>query len=328
MENQDGFFPYDPKYFQNLSPELQERIKKLHIPPNWTNVQVAWDPYASIQAIGFDSKGRKQYIYHQTHIQKAEKRKFLRIYQFALQVPRLNQILQKDNQLPIYHQKRVIALMLQLVRDYQLRVGKEVYARKNRSYGISSLRCRHVKIDHGTAYLDFRGKSGKRLRFVIRNPFYVENIKMLLRLCKNKNDHLFRYIQDVPIGHNGHIGQIKIKNITDRDLNAYLQKNLGKLFTVKDFRTYGANLYFVMALIHISRQRRPNSRKNIKRNILYALRVSAHKLKHTENISKKSYVMKFILDYYQSHPQYFIEHLTDPPDKILLHLFKIYQSYD
>lgn len=149
----DGFIYYYFDNDQQVSERDLERINKLRIPPAWTQVWIARDPESPIQAIGKDAKGRKQYRYNEVHIQDAEKEKFKRLYDFIKAMPKLDKSLAKDNNLPFYNKNRIISLMLQMVRDYNMRVGKEVYARQNKSYGISSLRKNMSKFLQELSYL-------------------------------------------------------------------------------------------------------------------------------------------------------------------------------
>lgn len=294
-----------------------DRIKKLKIPPAWQNVWISQDSNSSIQAIGTDQKNRKQYRYHQVHIQKAEKEKFIRMYNFIKAIPKLNKALSEDNNLPIYDKNRIISLMLQMVKDYQLRVGKEVYAKKNRSYGISSLRKKHVKISPNHINLRFKGKSNQKLHFTIKNDFYIKSINMLMKLA---GDHLFQYV-----GTDSNNNE-KIYHVTDRDLNRYIQENMGAEFTIKDFRTFGANLYYIQSLLSETRKRTPKNKKITKKNIISALKSTALRLKHTGAVSKKSYVMNFATELYQNNPEYFVEHKNDSPILVLLDLLKMYKK--
>lgn len=309
------FYIYTKK---EVSQKDLDRIKKLKIPPAWTDVWISRDPNSPIQAIGKDSKGRKQYRYHQVHIQKAEKEKFLRMYNFIKSIPKLDRVLARDNNLPLYDKNRIISLMLQMVKDYQMRVGKEVYAKKYRSYGISSLRKKHVKFGQGVIYLKFKGKSKQRLHFTIRNDFYIKSIKLLMKL---KGDHLFQYIEMDDLGNE------KVKNITDRDLNRYIQDNMGEDFTIKDFRTYGANLYFIRSLLAETKKRTPKDRKIIKKNIVNAFKTTARHLKHTGAVSKKSYVMNFSVELYQNSPEFFVENKNEDPNDFLIKLLDMYKKY-
>ncbi len=315
----DKFIYYYIDNGKEVNEKDLERIHKLRIPPAWTNLWISRDANSSIQAVGHDIRGRKQYRYSNVHIEEAEKEKFLRLYQFIKSIPNLNKQFEHDNHLNIYDKNRVIALMLQIIRDYQLRVGKEVYARENRSYGISSLRKNHVKIVPGAIILRFKGKSNQQLHYTIRNPFYVHSIKLLMRL---EGDKLFQYV-DI----NSNNGVENIRHITDKDLNEYLQKYMGDIFTTKDFRTYGANLYFINALLHETQLRSPRDRKTIKQNLLNAFKITASKLKHTGAVSKKSYVINFAVELYQNSPELFVKHKSMDPTRFLLGLLQLYKRH-
>lgn len=239
------------------------------------------------------------------------------MYNFIKAIPKLDKVMLEDNNLSFYKKNKIISLMLQIVRDYQLRVGKEVYAKKNRSYGISSLRKKHVKIESGVIYLNFKGKSSQRLHFTIKNDYYIKSIKMLMKL---DGDHLFQYISA------DDNNTEKIMKVSDRDLNKYIQDNMGQGFTIKDFRTFGANLYFVRSLLLETKKRTPKNRKIIKKNIINAFKSTARQLKHTGAVSKKSYVMNFAVELYQNNPELFIDHKNEDPTKFLVHILKLYRK--
>jgi DNA topoisomerase-1 len=294
-----------------------KRIHKLRIPPAWINVWISSDPLTTIQVIGTDTKGRKQYIYNEIHIKEAEKQKFLRLIDFIKRIPILDKSLEKDLSLPIYSKNRVIVTMLYIVKKVHMRVGKEQYARTNKSYGISSLKKKHVFISSN--YKDdvirfrFKGKSNQRLSYTLYDHEIKRHIHILLKL---EGDKLFQYIDE----HN------YIRKVSDTDLNEYIKENMGEQFTIKDFRTYAANLYFIETLLRETRKRTPKNQKIIKKNIKIAFMKTAKHLKHTKSISKKSYVMNYILDLYQSSPIYFIERKHSNSNRVLLELLQNYKK--
>ena len=313
----DGFIYSYIDTKEEITKRDLDRVNKLRIPPAWTNVWVSRDPESSIQVVGTDAKGRKQYRYHQVHIDLAEKDKFFRMYHFIKSIPKLDKIVSQHNNLPMYEKNRILSLMIQMIEDYNMRVGKEVYARENKSYGISSLRKKHVKFGPGVVYLDFKGKSNQRLRFTIANDFYISSIKMLMKL---EGDHLFQYIStDEDLNE-------KIMIVRERDLNKYVQEFMGEEFTVKDFRTYGANKAFINALLNETKKRTPKNRKTIKKNIVNAIKSTARQLKHTGAVSKKSYVLNFAIELYQNDPEFFVENKNEDPTNILLRLLKLYEK--
>jgi DNA topoisomerase-1 len=305
----DGYKYFYVKNKKQVSKDDLERIKSLKIPPAWNNVWVSGKKYSDIQAVGVDSKGRKQYKYNEKHAIEAEKKKFSRLYNFIKDTPKLNKILQKHIQLPVYNKNKVIATMLILVKKLHFRVGKEQYAKENKSYGISSLKKSHVKFDKDLIKFDFKGKSNQRLHYSLRSNEIKTHLQMLLKL---EGDKLFQYIDD----------DDKIKRVTDTDLNQYIQKYMGKEFTIKDFRTYGANYHFIQALLHEIKKHSDN----IKKNILNAIKTTAKFLKHTKNISKKSYIMSYTIDLYTKNPEFFISRKFDDPLSVLLDVLKLYRK--
>lgn len=290
-----------------------ERINKLKIPPAWENVWIAIDKENAIQAMGVDNKNRKQYRYHELHIQEAEEQKFLRLLEFIKSIPKLEKSMKKDETLGIYSKDRVIMTMLSIVKAVHMRVGKECYAQTNKSYGISSLKKIHAKIENGKVIFRFKGKSNKRLSYSIDDHDIILHLKMLMKL---QGEKLFQYIDE----------NENIRRVTDTDLNQYIQENMGKEFTCKDFRTYAANHYFIKSVLAETQKRLPKQKNIIKKNILNALKKTAYYLRHTKAISQKSYVMKFGVDMYMNNPSYFIERKNDDPNEVLLDLLKLYKK--
>lgn len=291
-----------------------ERINKLRIPPAWTEVWVSRDNKSNIQAIGIDEKGRKQYRYHEIHIQEAEKQKFLRLIDFIKNLSKLEEFIRQHKKNPIYSKFRVISTMLMIVKETNMRVGKEQYARENKSYGISSLKKNHMKIVGDVINFRFKGKSKQRLSYTIRSPELKHHLSLLLKL---EGDKLFQYIDEETD---------TIKKITDSDLNEYIQQHMGEQFTIKDFRTYAANQHFISALLNETKKRTPKNEKVIKKNILKAIKTTARNLKHTKSISKKSYILNFAIELYRTNPEYFIDRKYDNHMDVLLDILKLYKK--
>jgi DNA topoisomerase-1 len=312
-------------YINNDEPVNQrdlDRILKLKIPPAWTNVWINRDHHASIQAIGVDSKGRKQYRYHQVHIDTAEKNKFLKMIKFIKLLPKLSYHLDQHKKLDIYDKNHVIAFMIHLVKEHHMRVGKEVYAKKNKSYGISSLRKKHVKFAPKKIILRFKGKSNQKLHYTINNASDVNYIKMLMKLKGEKSDKLFQYIIIDEFNDQIHT----IHGVTDSDINQYIHNHMGDEFSIKDFRTHAANVHFIRTLLSETRKRLPSNPKLIKKNLLRAFKSAAHHLKHTKHVSKKSYVMNFATEMYQNDPTFFIKLKDSDPNDVVLQLLELYRK--
>jgi len=314
----DGIYKKDNEYFyintnKKISQIDKKRIINLHIPPNWKNIWINTKKNDKIQVIGIDEKNRKQYIYHKSHIEKAEHEKFIKLLDFVEKIPKLDKAINMHNYLSPFDKNKVIATMLLLVKLLHLRVGKEQYARENKSYGISSLKKKHFKIKNNLIKLKFKAKSKQNVTY----NFYNDMIKQhLLKLLTLEGEKMFQYIDE-----NNYI-----RKITDLDLNEYIKHYMGNKFSIKYFRTYAANFHFINALLSETRKRKPKNSRIIKKNILHSIKTTAHYLRHTNAISKKSYILKFIIDYYVENPNYFIERKNDNSTKILIDLLKKYKS--
>jgi DNA topoisomerase-1 len=305
-------------YFYNFNLKTvnendKERIKKLRIPPSWNNVWISTDPLATIQAIGMDNKGRKQYKYHKEHIEKAEKKKFIRLLNFIKKLPKLDKSIEEDKNKNIYSKKRVITTILTIIKELHMRVGKEEHAKKNKSYGASSMKKNHVSLGIDTVIFRFKGKSNQKLHYTLKNIAIKNHIKNLLKLNGEK---LFQYYDS----------KGKIRRIFSSDINYYIQNSIGSEFSVKDFRTYAANLHFIQILLNETQIRNPKNPRAIKKNLKKALDKTAKHLKHTKSISKQSYVANFSIDLYNSDPAFFVKRKFKNPRDVLIELLEIYKE--
>ncbi len=289
------------------------RIKQLKIPPQWIDVWISIDSNAKIQAIGTDSKERKQYIYHNNYLELAEKKKFIKLLDFIKALPNFNQIIEKHSKLHIYNIIKVITTMIKIVNLTYMRVGKEQYAQHNKSYGISSLKKSHMKIAGDIVTFNFMGKSKQRLNYVLRDPDIRSH---LLILNKLDGDKLFQYIDE----------NNKVRHITDLDINTYIQQYMGTAFSIKDFRTYASNYHFISSLLLETQKRLPKNQKIIKKNIMKSLEKTAKFLKHTKAISKKSYVMNYIIELYMNDSDYFVKRKYNEPREVLIELLNMYKK--
>ena len=298
-----------------VSDEEQIRINKLGLAPAYEDVWVSDDPNTKIQATGLDAKGRKQYRYTQIHVADAGTDKFLRLYKFIKVIHKLNEAIDADIKGELYSKNRTIAIMLNIVKELNIRVGKECYAKTNKSYGISSMKKSHVKIDETKliAKFNFKAKSNKQVQYTLSNK---EIVKELINLMNLEGEKMFQY--KTPSN--------DILKVSDVDLNQYIQSNIGKEFSCKDFRTYAANFYFVKALIKETRYRNPTDQKTAKKNLSLAQENTAYYLRHTKSISKKSYTMDLIRDTYMSNPDYFIQNKNKQPLTVLIELLKMFKE--
>jgi len=321
LSEKDGkkeFSYYHIKDQKEANEKDLDRIKKLLIPPSWDDVWISSDSSSLIQATGIDSKGRKQYRYTSSHTSEAEKKKFARLYKFIGSMSKLDKVMEDHSKLNLLAKEKVIQTMLSIIKKLHIRVGKEVYARKNKSYGITSLRKKHLKIieenEGKYAKLNFKAKSKMRVTYAIKDLDIINHIEVLMKL---DGERLFQYVDE----------NNKLRIISDVDLNQYIQKYMGEEFTVKDFRSYASNFYFIKALLDETRKRIPNTNKKIKKNILNAIKSTAYHLRHTKAISKKSYILEYAINLYRVNPKFYIDRKNEKNiDAIVLELLNMYKE--
>jgi DNA topoisomerase-1 len=301
------------RHIKNKKPVTDQeltRIKALKIPPSLKHVWISGDPKTDIQVVGVDAKGRKQYRYSDKYLKMAERRKFMRMFEFIKQLPRLNKIMGQHKSLSSYSKNHVITTMIKLVQDLHFRVGKEQYAKQNKSYGVSSLNKVHIKIQGDMIQFRFMGKSKQQLQYTYHNQEIANHLKILRKLTGIK---IFQYVDETG----------NVKRVTDMDLNEYIQTNMGDEFTIKDFRTYAANYHFIEALLE---EINFNGNTAVKKNITTAFKVASEKLSHTVSIAKKAYIMPFTINLYMEHPEFFVARRDDNPKKVLIDVLNLYKK--
>ncbi|WP_052338518.1 DNA topoisomerase IB [Luteimonas huabeiensis] len=212
-------------------PETLARIRALAIPPAYTDVWICPHPRGHLQATGRDARGRKQYRYHPQWAQARGLGKFERVIAFGRALPRLRRRLRADLRLPGFPRDKVLAIVVSLMADTLVRVGNEAYASSNRSYGLTTLRNRHVDfLRGGRARLKFRGKGGQEHDLEIDDA----RLAKLVRACQElPGQALFQYRGD----------DGTLQPVSSGDVNDYLREAMGEQFTAKDFRTWGGTVH-------------------------------------------------------------------------------------
>lgn len=215
------------------------RIRALAIPPAYTQVWICLDPHGHLQATGRDARGRKQYRYHPDWARVRGDGKFGRLVAFGKALPRLRRHLRSDMALPGFPRSKVLALVVALIADTLVRVGNSEYARSNRSYGLTTLRNRHLEfVRGGRARLKFRGKSGQEQEIALDDRRLVK----LVRACQQlPGQALFQYRDDAGA----------LQPVDSGQVNDYLRQAMGEAFTAKDFRTWGGTLAALQALARL-----------------------------------------------------------------------------
>ena len=208
------------------SAEVHQRITEYVIPPKWTDVWIASDPRAYLQVTGRDKKGRKQYIYHPDYVAFRQRLKFARVASFAERLPALRREIAVQLRRRTWDRERMLALMVHLLDQTKLRIGNERYLARNKTFGLTTLRRKHLKRQPGGLALDFKGKSNKFRHVAVED-------KRLRRLLREVSDlpgyRLFSY----------RTSDGKREELHSQDVNDYLREHLGEGYSAKDFRTWG-----------------------------------------------------------------------------------------
>jgi DNA topoisomerase-1 len=216
--------------------EVIARIQSLAIPPAWKEVTIATSSKARVQARGRDAAGRSQTIYSQAYRLQQEKLKFDRILRFADRLPALRRRIDTDIKRKRLSKDKVLACIVKLIDQSYFRVGNDIYAKEHQTYGITTLRSKHLTIQNNTVIFDFIGKSGQAHVKKIQDRQLVSIIK---RLDELPGYELFRYQDEKGAMHDLH----------SSDVNAYIKQHMGEEFTAKDFRTWGGTLLATAALL-------------------------------------------------------------------------------
>ena len=258
------------------------RIHSIVIPPAWREVWISPDPNSHLQATGRDSRRRKQYRYHPGWRSERDRSKYDRIIAFGRALPMIRQQVSRDLRKPGLGRDRVLAVLVRLLEISAMRIGNEIYAHANGSYGLTTLRDRHVSTSGATIHFRFPGKSGHRYLIDITHPGLARLVKRYRAL---PGQDLFQYLDEA--------GQVR--GVTSADVNAYLRGITGQSFSAKDFRTWSGTVLAALAL----REFHPaDSAAKARRNIVRAVHRVAEHLGNTPAVCRKSYIHPAIFDSY------------------------------
>ena len=260
----------------------RQRILSLAIPPAWTDVWICPDPKGHIQATARDAKGRKQYRYHPDYRESRERSKFRRILELSEVLPSIREQAETDLRAPELSRRQILATAVQLLDKTLIRVGSDEYARENRSFGLTTLRSRHVKIEGSELRFTFRGKSGVQHALSVRD----RRISRIIQRCQDlPGQELFQYID--PEG--------RRITIASDDVNAYLREIAVSDVTAKDFRTWGGTM---LAGTELRSMGPTLTKRDATGNINAALDAVAQRLGNTRAVCRKYYVHPALLDAY------------------------------
>ena len=258
------------------------RIRALAIPPAWTDVWICPREDGHIQATGRDARGRKQYRYHARWRQVRDEAKYRRMVAFGQALPLIREWTERDLARPGLPREKVLATVVRLLETTLIRVGNDEYARENKSFGLTTMRDRHVAVDGSRLTFAFRGKSGKKHRIDLKD----RRLAGIVRRCREIPGYeLFQYVDE----HGGR------QAIDSADVNEYLRAATGQDFTAKDFRTWAGTVLATLALQEFESF---DSQAQARRNVVRAIENVAERLGNTPSVCRKCYIHPAVLDAY------------------------------
>jgi DNA topoisomerase-1 len=259
-----------------------KRIRSLAVPPAYKDVWICLDPRGHIQATGRDDKGRKQYRYHPRWREVRDSNKYEHMLEFAAALPALRERITADMARRGLPREKVLATVVHLLETTLIRVGNADYAKQNKSYGLTTLRDRHVRIEGGELRFEFKGKSGKTWKLRLHD----RRIARVVKACQDiPGQHLFQYIDDGG----------ERQQVTSADVNAYLREATGRDVTAKDFRTWHGTVLAAMALREFELV---DGQAKAKKNIKAAIERVSARLGNTPTICRKCYVHPEVVNAY------------------------------
>ncbi len=261
--------------------ELQ-RIRALAIPPAWKNVWICPNPRGHIQASGRDARGRKQYRYHSEWRKIRDETKYDRLIAFGQALSCIRERVNADLSLPGLPREKVLAVVVRLLDALSIRVGNEEYARENKSFGLTTLRNRHVEISGTNIYFHFKGKRGIEHKVSIRD----QRLARIIKQCQDLPGHeLFQYLDE----------EGKRVPVDSDDVNEYLRRVTGEEFTAKDFRTWAGTVIAACALMELGEV---ETQTQAKKHVSQAIEAAAKHLGNTSTICRKCYVHPEVINSY------------------------------
>ena len=262
-------------------PEILKRIQGLAIPPAWSDVWICPRPEGHLQAVGRDARGRKQYRYHAQWRQVRDETKFHRMAAFGQALPKIRRKVARDLKSKELTRDKVLATIVRLLETTFIRIGNREYAKQNDSFGLTTLRNQHVRIQGSKVQFYFRGKSGVKQSIDIENPSLARIVRRLKDL---PGYELFQYYD----------ADGELRAIGSTDVNAYLREASGDDFTAKDFRTWAGTMLAAKALAGCPFSTATEARKNV----TDAVASVATSLGNTAAVCRKCYIHPAILDSY------------------------------
>lgn len=279
-----GFAYYDTRRNLVKDEKWKEWFRSLVIPPAWTEVEISSNKSADLLVTGRDAKGRKQYIYHPRFREKKAGEKFDRIVGFADRLEHMRRVTGQHLRKQKLTREKVLAVMIRLLESAFFRPGSEIYTKENNSYGLTTLRSKHLSIEGDEMVFSYKGKAGKEQERQIVDARLTKIVKELDEL---PGYQIFKYLDTD--------GQIV--KVNSEDLNAYIHEHMGKEFSAKDFRTWAGTMVAAIALDELGAVEEDDQKK-LDENIRVAVIRVSEKLGNTPAIARSSYIDPRIIEEY------------------------------
>ncbi|HUQ98246.1 MAG TPA: hypothetical protein VM166_02260 [Gemmatimonadaceae bacterium] len=277
-----GFNYIDPDGQVIRAPELLSRFKALVIPPAWTDVWICPHADGHLQVTARDARGRKQYRYHPGFRQHRDGTKFERMFELSDVLWKIRERVESDITLPGLARDKVMATVVWLLETTLIRIGSDEYAKSNKSFGLTTLRRRHVAVKGNELRFEFRGKSGIQHAVAVTD----RRIARIVQRCQElRGEELFKYLDDE--------GRKQV--VQAEDVNAYLQDVTGRDITAKDFRTWAGTMLVAEALRATGAA---ETRREAEKNIVAAVDLTAKRLGNTRSVCRKYYIHPALLSAY------------------------------
>jgi DNA topoisomerase-1 len=278
----DAFAYFKPNGDPVTDEATLERIRKLAIPPAYTDVWICNRANGHLQATGRDARGRKQYRYHPQFREVRESTKYEHMMEFAKALPAVRSKLAEHMALRGLPREKVLATVVHLLETTLIRVGNDDYAKENKSYGLTTLRNPHVKVEGSELRFQFKGKSGKTWRLQLKD----RRVAKIVRACQDlPGQRLFQYRDD----------DGEVREVTSADVNGYLKEITGRDITAKDFRTWAGTVLAALALQEFEAF---DSKATQKKNLRAAIEHVSSRLGNTPTICRKCYIHPEVLNAY------------------------------
>ena len=290
------FFDKKNKRINNQK-SIDSSLEGVYIPPAYDNVKINLNKKAKVLAIGYDEKGRAQYVYNKKFTKKMKKKKFNDLYLFGLQYNKILKDINRNIKLNEDNKLKHVCMILKLIIDCNFRVGNDEYMKQNNSYGVSTLKSNHIIINKGKVTIDFIGKKSVRNVCQVKDRTIKKHLTLKKKTLKSKQ-RIFTYKKD---------HKSKKVNISSNDVNQYI-KQFGD-FTSKDFRTWSANIKLIEYLSQ------SNEGEDIDKDIKKCITEVAGKLHHTPEVCKKNYLFTGLIEFYKKDKTKFKEYFRNNINK-------------